>query len=188
MAQDLFRPEAVEFSTQRLYGQVVVRPRLSHLVIVGVLVTCVSLLALTLALGTHLEKRRVTGELAVHVSGATASIHALLYAPKTLSKLITVGQRVQLEVVGFDMQVGNVAASIAQVSAQSKVRQPNGTVGGTVYVPVMLAVSESALASAGLPIESDYSLNVATDLIISRQSWLHWLIGNVLRSERPTQA
>jgi hypothetical protein len=179
MAQDLFRLEAVEFSTQRLHGHVVVRPRLSHVGMVVVLLTSICLFGLTLAFGTHIERRRVSGEIVLvrEGSGGTRDISVLLYAPKTLSNVISVGQRMQLELVGFDRQVGHVDASVIEISTQSKVREPSEGAGGKVYVPVTLDVDESALVAAGLPTDGDYKLDVAVELVVSRQSWVRWLMG-----------
>jgi hypothetical protein len=91
--------------------------------------------------------------------------------------VISVGQRMQLELVGFDRQVGHVDASVIEISTQSKVREPSEDAGGKVYVPVTLDVDESALVAAGLPTDGDYKLDVAVELVVSRQSWVRWLMG-----------
>lgn len=178
MTQDLFRREAVEFSTQRLYGHVVVRPRLSHAALLGFIVACVGLLALTLTRGVHVETRRVSG--ALIRAASEDRIHALLYVPKDVAKAVAIGQRIELTVTGFSPgAVGRVAASIAEVSSQLRIAPPRTAMPGMVYAPVTLAVAESSLRDAGLPADGHYELSVETDLVVSRKSWLQWLVASV---------
>lgn len=187
MTQDLFRREAVEFSTRRLYGDVVVRPRISHAAALGFILLCVALLILTLTRGVHVETRRVSGRLTCHEAGSAAGVDAQLYVPKELAAAAVVGDRIQLSVTGFSPgAVGRIAATVIDVSPRLRISPPGAATPGVVYAPVTLAIAESSLRDAGLPTDSRFELPVEADLVVSRKSWLQWLVGSIGRQSTGT--
>jgi hypothetical protein len=181
MTQDLFRREAVEFSTQRLYGHIVVRPKLSHVAMLTVALTCVALALLTLTFGVRVQTRHITGEISISQGAGGKRIAAFLYSPKALLHLFATGQRLRLQPVGFSTnEVGAIDASVLDVSAAPRVAHRPQSSESRIYVPIALDVEDSALAAAGLPTGGSYKVDIATDLVLSRESWLEWLFGCIL--------
>ena len=187
MTQDLFRQEAVEFSTQRLYGQVMVLPKISHLLMLVVLVLCIALLTAALLLGVHVDKQTITGSLFTQSRSQFAS--AELYLPKTMVGALRTQQHITISLVGFaanvvgpiDAQVENIGANLrlARLSSNAALGASTGMASGMVYLPVSVSINESALRAAGLPLTLNAELPIVSDIVVSKQSWLRWLIDSI---------
>jgi hypothetical protein len=183
--QDLFRREAVEFSTQRLYGHVVVRPRISHLVWLGLLTLSLVLAIASLLTGVRVEERTVTGTLTYVPTGSQdvqpSRTVAELRLPRSLKGKLEPGQHLGLRIAELAPEaIGMIDAEVESVSSRLAVVRPaaDGTL-GTVYYPVVLSVSESSLRQAGFPLEAATEFEIQSTVVVARKSWMRWIVDSV---------
>src|SRR4051794_10140067 len=87
---DLFRKEALEHSTQRLYGHVVVLPKVDHRLMFWTLVGFIALLAVALVEGVNVERQAIDGRLIIHSRETSVE----LYVPVRYSGSVAPGQHV----------------------------------------------------------------------------------------------
>jgi len=173
---DLFRKEAVEFSTQRLYGHVVVLPKISHGVVFLTLIAVLMLCALALFTGVHVEQRPVNGRLIIHAHQVSVD----LYVPADVSGAVVVGQHLLIDpmlvsggrrnTVMLDAVVTTVATSARLMSADKD------SSSGMIYVPVALLVDEQSIRAAGIPVDDDVELPARSFVETRRESWARWLL------------
>ncbi len=174
MSEGLFRKEAVEFATQRLYGHVIVLPKVSHVFALVLLLLGAVLFVSALLIGSRVEQETIRGELRYRVTGGA---DAELFVPATLAQHLQAGDQLFLSATGFDSgSVGRIAAVVQRVGGQRVIRQPSATEAGRVYIPATLAIDADGLREAGLPSTQDVTLAVETRIVSRRQSWMRWLL------------
>lgn len=183
MTQELFRQEAVEFSTRRLYGQVTVLPRISHLVILGVIALALVLFVATLLTGVHVERQAVFGRL-LHAESEPA-VELELFLPEALRTYLQAGQELELRVLDFAPgEIKPISARVTHVSLDTRVSPAQDGAPAFVYVPVHLQVDHDALRAAGLPLTGNYQLRIRSEVLTAEMSWLSWLANAITGGRR----
>jgi len=178
----LFRKEAVEFSTQRLYGDVVVLPKISHHIVFWMLIGIIALLGMALVKGVSVERHAVGGRLIIHSQETSVE----LYVPVKYSSSISPGQRltiVPLLAPSAEERTTLMDATVTTVGKNPQLLSTGPNVAAMVYVPVTLQVTEASMLHAGLPLHSDTELAVRSVIETGRESWLRWFL-NLLKHQR----
>jgi hypothetical protein len=178
VTQDLFRPEAVEHSTQRLYGEVIVLPKIPHFAGLIILLSAVILLAASLLKGTYVQTQWIVGEIS-HVANSAHDrrITAQLFLPPSLKAAVTVGEHLTLrtpDVAAIPSTI--IEAQIESIGSDTRLAPSGDARPSMIYVPVTLSVAAGPLDAAGLPQTSDYRLRIATELALERKSWFRWVL------------
>lgn len=173
MSDDLFRKEAIEFATQRLYGHVVILPKVSHAWALLFVVVCVALLIGALLIGTRIERLTLPGEL--HFDGAGGASVQFRLPPDLPHKLVP-GETLSVNVLGFREELGRMDARVVSVSARRSIAPPSATEPGRVYVPAIARIEPGVLERAGLPDTADTVLPVETTVVTRRETWMRWLL------------
>jgi hypothetical protein len=176
MTDELFRKEAMEFAAQRLYGHVVVLPRLTHLAAALFLVICVVLLIVSLLLGVNVDSRQVAGRI---VWQDAQHIDAQLMLPQALSAVLAPGARLQLRVTDVANVDARIAAEVEGVATQPVLTPATVDSPGLVYLPARMRVGAESLRAAGLPLEQPGAVAVDTHVVVARKTWLRWLIERI---------
>jgi len=181
---DLFRKEAVEFSTQRLYGDVVVLPKISHHMVFWTLLGIIALLVMALIKGVSVERHTIDGRLIIHSQETSVE----LYVPVKYSSSISPGQRltiVPLLTSSADERTMRLDATVTTVGKNSQLLSTGPNVAAMVYVPVTLQVTEASMLHAGLPLHSDTELAVRSMIETGRKSWLRWFLDLLNHQQSP---
>lgn len=182
MTEQLFRQEAVEFSTQRLYGHVVVLPRISHVAALGFVAICLVMLVATLLIGVHVEKQTIQGRLAYSTHDTGARLDAHLFVPRSLIYGLREGAYIELRLPELESQViDRLSVRVDSISDDVRIAPSSDSARALVYTPVSLRIDPIQLSEAGLPEEGDYELRIETDLVIGEKSWMRWLLDSVTR-------
>lgn len=180
MTEQLFRQEAVEFSTRRLYGHVVVLPRISHVAIFGFIAVCLAMLVATLLIGVHVERQTIPGKLAYSTHEAGERLDVQLFAPRSLVHELREGERIELRLPELDpSSIGPLSARIDWISDDVRIAAAGDSKRALVYTPVFLQIDPMRLSKAGLPTKGDYELRVETEVVIGEKSWMRWLLDSV---------
>jgi hypothetical protein len=176
VTQDLFRPEAVEHSTQRLHGDVVVVPKISHTLALAVLFAVIALAIAALLAGIHVETRTVRGEIRrTNEARSAAQVSAQLLVPPELTSAVQLGQTLQLQPTDVTVNLP-IDARVIAIATQRHLAPPTSSSPALIYVPVELSVSATELEAAGLPLSGDYQLRVQARIVLQRVSWLRWFV------------
>jgi hypothetical protein len=186
MTTELFRMEAVENSRQRLYGDVVVVPKIPHATAAAALVCALALLGAALQFGMYVRTQAVQGHLSLAPREEDdGAARAELFVPSRLLAQLKLGQHISLRATDLVADRPVVMdAEIQSFDSAPNIASAAPSAAGVVYMPVGLRVQAASLDRAGVPRGGEYPLRVSADIVVERTTWLRWLLKHVAIHDR----